>query len=72
MTHTWLLTALSITGTVLVVRKRALGFALWTLSNVGWIWVDYRAGLTEQAVLFAAYLALSLWGLWEGLSGPRV
>jgi len=61
----WLMTALSIAGTVLVVRRRPKGFALWVVSNVGWVVIDWRAGLISQAALFVVYLALSLWGIWE-------
>lgn len=41
----WALTALSLAGTVLVTKRRAEGFMFWCVSNVGWIIVDYRAGL---------------------------
>lgn len=61
----WALTALSLAGTALVTKRRAEGFILWCVSNIGWIVIDYRAGLNSQAVLFIAYLALSVYGIWE-------
>ena len=61
----WLLTALSLTGIVLNIYKRPVCFAIWSVTNVGWMWYDWRIGAYEQAALFAVYLVLSLWGLWK-------
>lgn len=62
---TWALTALSLAGTVLVIRRRVEGFYLWAVTNIGWVAVDLNAGLPAQAALFGAYLALSVYGVWE-------
>lgn len=62
---TWVLTALSLAGTVLVIRRRVEGFYLWAFTNIGWVVVDIEAGLYAQAALFGAYLALSVYGVWE-------
>lgn len=62
---TWLLTAISVAGTFFVIRKKTVGFGFWVVSNIGWVYIDIKAGLTAQAVLFVVYLALSVYGIWE-------
>jgi len=62
---TWPLTALSLIGVVLNVRRMRAGFGVWIIANIGWVAMDYQAGLTSQAVLFIVYTALAVWGLWE-------
>lgn len=61
----WLLTVLSLCGVVLNIKKRKECFAVWSVSNGIWSIIDYRAGLPEQATLFAIYFLLALYGLWE-------
>ena len=61
----WLLTLLSLIGVILNIRKRRECFLIWTFSNGSWAVIDYRAGLPEQAVLFAIYSLLALYGLYE-------
>ena len=41
-TATWILAALSLTGTVLNIRKHRGGFLFWTLANTGWIYVNVQ------------------------------
>jgi len=58
----WFLTALSIIGVVLNIRKDRRGFLLWMLTNAGWAVVDFRHRLYAQGVLFTIYFVLSFWG----------
>ncbi|MDA8162949.1 MAG: nicotinamide mononucleotide transporter [Desulfobacteraceae bacterium] len=62
---TWGLAALSIFGAVLNVKKRRSGFALYTLANMGWIFVDIYYGIYAQAMLFVVFTVLSAWGWIE-------
>jgi nicotinamide riboside transporter PnuC len=62
--YLYLLTVLSIVGTILNIKKRRSGFILWALTNFIWMIVDFRAGLPAQGVLFGVYCVLALWGLW--------
>lgn len=62
---TWALMALSVAGTLLVIRRRVLGYYLWVVSNIGWIAVDFHRGVYAQALLFFIYLALSVYGIWD-------
>lgn len=69
----WSLTALSILGAVLNIKKKRSGFAVYTVANIGWIAVDIYKGIYAQAALFVVFTALSTWGWiewgrrrWEG------
>lgn len=61
----WIITILAIVGVVLNIKRRIEGFYLWTMSNIGFVVVDYNAGLYAQAVLFMVYTGLSVWGIIE-------
>ena len=68
MDWTFGVTALSIVGVVANIYKRRWCFWVWTVTNATWCVVDFRASLYGQALLFAVYFALAVWGLmkWEG------
>ncbi len=61
----WSLTALSILGAILNIKKRRSCFAVYTVANVGWIIVDIYKGIYAQAALFVVFTALSTWGWFE-------
>lgn len=61
----WIITLMAIGGVVLNIKRRVEGFYLWTISNIGFVAVDYNAGLYAQAVLFVVYTGLSVWGIIE-------
>lgn len=59
---TWILTALSIAGVILNVKRDRRGFLLWMITNIAWVIVDFCHGLYAQAFLFVVYFFLALWG----------
>ena len=61
---TWTLAILSLAGTVLNVQKRPEGFYFWIVANVGWVLINWGAGIYAQACLFAIYLLLAIYGAW--------
>ena len=61
----WILTAASLVGVVLNIKKNKACFAIWAVTNAAWAVIDYTAGLTAQAALFAVYFCLAIWGLVE-------
>lgn len=61
----WLLTALSIIGTLYNLQKRAAGWIIWTISNAGWIMSFTMKGLLAEATLFSVYLILSVYGIFK-------
>lgn len=61
----WLLTLASLAGVVLNVRLDRRCFYVWTVTNACWAVIDWRKGLYAQAVLFAVYFALAIYGVYE-------
>ncbi len=62
---TWLLTALSLWGVWLNIKKDKKCFYIWIIANFGWITVNIKANLYAQAALFAIYTVLSIYGIYE-------
>ena len=66
----WLLTALSLVGTALNVKKRIACFYLWTVVNIAWVFVDFRQELYARSVLDGVHLAFAVWGIWDWTKRP--
>jgi len=69
--YTSLLTILSLIGVVLNIKKRVECFLIWTVTNFSWAWIDFHKEIYAQAVLFAIYTLLSIWGAlaWRRVKG---
>ena len=61
----WSLTAISILGAVLNIKKKRVSFAIYTFANIGWIVVNVYHGIYAQAALFVVFTGLSTWGWVE-------
>jgi nicotinamide riboside transporter PnuC len=61
---TWVLAAVSLVGVWLNIRKDKRCFYLWIGANTGWIFIDIKADLIAQALLFGVYTVLSVYGLY--------
>ena len=61
----WTITALSLLGTALNVRKLVACFYLWTLVNICWIGVDVYQGLWARSVLDGVHLVFAVWGIFS-------
>jgi nicotinamide riboside transporter PnuC len=61
----WTLTALSILGAILNIKKRRSGFAVYTVANLGWVAVDIYHEIYAQAARFVVFTGLSTWGWIE-------
>lgn len=59
----WSLTAISLYGAYLNVRKKWMGFLLWAIVDVLWAIYDWYIGEYAQAFLFLCYFYLAAWGL---------
>ena len=66
----WVLTALSLAGTALNVKKRIACFYLWTIVNIAWVFVDFQQELYARSVLDGVHLAFALWGIWDWTKRP--
>jgi len=60
---TWIITAFSIIGTVMNIKKMKACFWVWAATNLAWAIVDFRAGMYSQSALFAVYFCLAVWGI---------
>lgn len=58
----WLVTGAALVGTIANVKRRAWGFALWAATNSLWCGKAVHVGDYPQAVLWATYVVLALWG----------
>ena len=61
----WMLTALSLVGVWLNIKKKVSGFYIWLIGDIGWVYIDFKEGLTSQAVLFIVYSFLCIYGIYE-------
>lgn len=61
----WVVTAASIYGTVLNIRKCRRCFAIWLVTNVLWAAYDLSVGAYAQGALQSVYAGLAVWGLME-------
>lgn len=61
----YILAAVTVVGAILNIKQRKSGFVVWLGSDICWIVVDYRAEIYGQAVLFAFFAGLCVWGLWD-------
>lgn len=59
----WIATALSLTGNLLVNKKRVEGFYVWIISNVLWVIIALRGSDMAQVVLFLCYAILNAHGI---------
>ena len=66
----WLMTALSLVGTELNVKKRIACFYLWTVVNIAWVFVDFQQELYARSVLDGVHLAFAVWGIWDWTKRP--
>jgi hypothetical protein len=59
----WLIVAVAVTGVVLNVLHRWQGFIFWIISNGYWLLCHARSGQWPEAVLFAFFVGVSVWGI---------
>lgn len=59
----WILTAMSIAGVILNIKKLRSCFYIWSVTNLGWMIIDFYYGLYAQAALFGIYLVLAIIGI---------
>lgn len=65
MDITWLMTAISLSGNTLNVKKKRAGFVVWMVANVMWLLYDISIGLYSRAALDIVQTAFCIWGIIE-------
>lgn len=66
---TIILVVLSLVATYLNVHKKKVCFKIWLGTNLAWVCYDWWIGAVWQAVLFACYVVLAVWGIWRWKDG---
>jgi nicotinamide riboside transporter PnuC len=61
----WIVTAASISGTILNIKRKPVCFFIWLVTNSLWLIYDVSIGAYAQAAMMAVYVGLSLWGIVE-------
>lgn len=67
----WILTGLSMIGSVLNMVKLPAGQMVWVVSNIGWAVLFYLGGNHPATALFCFYLATSIIGVFWWRSSAR-
>lgn len=62
---TWVLAGLSLMGVWLNIKKKRLCFIVWSLTNIVWCIIDFKAGLPAQGCLFGVYFVLAVTGWFQ-------
>ena len=60
----WIVSVLSLVGTVANIYKARWCFAVWAVTNAAWTLYDIHKTAYPQAALQAVYFVLAIWGLW--------
>ena len=68
----WTLTALSIFGTILNIKKKVSCWLVWGVANIGWVVSFSLKGMTAEAALFLVYFGLSIYGWYQWRQRPEV
>jgi nicotinamide riboside transporter PnuC len=56
------ITLVGLSACVTCILKRRICWALWSLSNVGWVWLYLRTGLEESIPIVVIYTIVNIWG----------
>ena len=65
----WIVTAASLVGVVANIKKKTWCFGIWFFTNSIWMIYDYTLGAFAQSALFAVYVMLAIWGIYEWRKG---
>lgn len=58
----WLLTAVTIVGVILNIKKKKSGFVLLALVDIVWAIFNFYKNIPEQAALFIIFTTLMVYG----------
>lgn len=67
--YSWVLTAMSLYGAYLNVKKHWMGFILWAIVDILWAVYDFSIEEYAQGCLFMCFFGLAAWGAltWKNL-----
>lgn len=67
----WILALVAIIGVVLNIKKKPSGFIFYTISNVGWVYINLKHEIYAQAFLFLVFTGLSIYGWYDWTFSKR-
>lgn len=59
----WIMTGLTIVGTVLNSFQKKAGFIFWLISNLFWTYINVQSGLYAQAAVYVFNSVMCLVGI---------
>ena len=62
---TWIVAAIALLGAWFNARGKTRSFIMWLCTNTVWMVVDFNEGLYAQSAQFAAFAALSVYGIYQ-------
>lgn len=65
MLWTWIITIVTIIGTIFNIQKSVWGYVLWLITDLAWVYIDWRAGLMSQAFVFLVMAGLAAYGIYK-------
>ena len=60
---TWTVAIVALIGAWLNARTNILGFVLWIFTNSFWVYHNIKTKEYAQAILYAAFLLMAVYGL---------
>jgi hypothetical protein len=65
----WILSLTALAGAILNAQALRISFAIWILTNLGWIAVNVRRRSWSEVFLWLGFLATSIhgWLSWSGM-----
>jgi len=58
----WIILVLAVVGVILNIRKNRVCFLFWQVTNGYWAFYNYQAGEIAEAVTFAVFFFMSIYG----------
>lgn len=71
---TWILTALSLSGSIFNVKKKVVCFYIWSVCEIFWLILDIRSRTFGRAFLDLTQFGFALYGIheWGEKNGKKV
>lgn len=59
---TWSLATVSVIGAWLNAKQKRIGFIVWGLANVCWLFIDGYRGIYAQSALYCVFIGFNIYG----------